>query len=169
MTVPVPARISQLAFTADEQFLVVSAESGGGLAVYEVQALSQGSSQPAFELSTSGESIRQLVPNPMPELSASCAIVTTNGNLLMANLQERSLVSGENGPVLRNQVTCASWSTKGKQLVAGRADGTVNQMTPDGTDKGQIPKPPTLGDFHGKMYTSARDATFADFFPQLSP
>jgi nucleoporin NUP159 len=89
----------------------------------------------------------------MPELAAFCAIVTDNGNLLMANLQEKSLVSGENGPVLRNQVTCASWSTKGKQLVAGRADGTVHQMTPDGTDKGQIPKPPTLGDFHGKMST----------------
>jgi len=150
MTVPVPTRISQLAFTADEQFLIVSAESGGGLAVYEVQALSQGSSQPAFELSTSGESIRQLVPNPMPELAALCAIVTTNGNLLMANLEEKQLASGANGPVLRNQVTCASWSTKGKQLVAGRADGTVHQMTPDGTDKGQIPKPPTLGDCHGK-------------------
>ncbi|OIW35434.1 hypothetical protein CONLIGDRAFT_689887 [Coniochaeta ligniaria NRRL 30616] len=160
MTVPVPARISQLAFTADEQFLIMSAESGGGLAVYEVQALSQGSTQPAFELSTSGESIRQLVPNPMPELSAFCAIVTTNGNLLMANLQERSLVSGENGPVLRNQVTCASWSTKGKQLVAGRADGTVNQMTPDGTDKGQIPKPPALGDFHVESITWIENNVF---------
>ncbi|KAB5530532.1 hypothetical protein GE09DRAFT_1252826 [Coniochaeta sp. 2T2.1] len=148
MKVPVPTRISQLAFTADEQFLIVSAETGGGVAVYEVQALSQGSSTPAFELSTSGESIRQLVPNPSPELSAFCAIVTTNGNLLMANLTEKQLVNGQNGPVLRNQVTCASWSTKGKQLVAGKADGTVRQMTPDGTDKGQIPKPPSLGDYH---------------------
>jgi nucleoporin NUP159 len=152
MTVPVPTRISQLAFTADEQFLMVSAESGGGLAVYDVQALSQGSRQPAFELSTSGESIRQLVPNPMPELSALCAIVTNNGNLLIANLEEKQLVAGANGPVLRNQVTCASWSTKGKQLVAGRADGTVHQMTPDGTDKGQIPKPSSLGDCHGECF-----------------
>lgn len=169
MTVPLPTRVSQVAFTADEQFLILSAETGGGLAVYETQALSQGTGQPAFEIGTSGEGVRQLVPNPMPEFSAFCAIVTTNGNLLMANLTERKLVSGENGPVLRNQVTCASWSTKGKQLVAGRADGTVHQMAPDGADKAQIPKPPSLGDFHGKTGTLELSGDPANRIPQFRP
>ncbi|KAL1841615.1 hypothetical protein VTJ49DRAFT_6792 [Mycothermus thermophilus] len=145
---PLPVRISQLAFTADEKYLVLSAETGGGLAVYDVQSVTQGATQSAFELSTNGETLRALLPNPMPESAGLCAIVTNNGNLLMANLAERKLVSGPNGPVLRSQVSCAAWSTKGKQLVAGMADGTIYQMTPDGAEKAHIPKPPNVGDYH---------------------
>lgn len=147
--ISLPMRISQLAFTADEQFLVVSAEQGGGIAVYDVQSLSQGSSQSAFELSTSGETLRALIPNPMAEKAELCAIVTNNGNLLMANLEDRSLIQGASGPVLKAQVSCAAWSSKGKQIVAGMADGTIAQMTPDGKDKALIPKPTGLGDYHG--------------------
>ncbi|KAK4159151.1 putative nucleoporin [Cladorrhinum sp. PSN259] len=146
--VPLPIRISQLTFTADDQYLILSAESGGGLAVYDVQALVQGSTQSSFEISTNGETLRALVPNPMPELSSFCAIVTDKGNLLMANLAERKLISGPNGPALRSQVSCVSWSTKGKQLVAGMADGSIYQMTPEGAEKAHIPKPPSLGDYH---------------------
>jgi nucleoporin NUP159 len=149
--VPLPTRISQLAFTADEQFLMLSAETGGGLRVYDVQALTQGSTQVAFELSTNQETLRALVPNPMPESAGLCAIVTNNGNLFMANLAERKLVLGPNGPTLRSQVSCAAWSTKGKQLVAGMADGSIYQMTPDGVEKAHIPKPPSLSDFHGML------------------
>ncbi|KAK4105588.1 hypothetical protein N658DRAFT_463016 [Parathielavia hyrcaniae] len=145
---PLPLRISQLAFTSDEQYLVLSAETGGGLAVYDVLALTQGNTRTAFELSTNSETLRALVPNPMPESAGLCAIVTNNGNLFMANLSERQLVSGPNGPSLRSQVSCAAWSTKGKQLVAGMADGSIYQMTPDGVEKAHIPKPPNLGDFH---------------------
>ncbi|KAL2271273.1 hypothetical protein VTJ83DRAFT_644 [Remersonia thermophila] len=145
---PLPFRISQLAFTADEKHLVLSAETGGGLAVYDVQAVTQGSAQSTFELSTNGETLRALLPNPMPESAGLCAIVTTNGNLLMANLAERKLVAGPSGPVLRSQVSCAAWSTKGKQLVAGMADGTIYQMTPEGAEKAHIPKPPNVGDYH---------------------
>ncbi|KAK3943667.1 hypothetical protein QBC46DRAFT_351247 [Diplogelasinospora grovesii] len=158
--VPLPVRISQLAFTADEQYLVLSAETGGGLAAYDVQALSQGTTQSAFELSTNGETLRALVPNPMPEFGGFCAIVTNNGNLLMANLSERKLASGSNGPVLRAQVSCAAWSTKGKQLVAGMANGTIVQMTPDGTEKGLIPKPPSLGDYHVASVTWLENNVF---------
>ncbi|EJT78915.1 hypothetical protein GGTG_04007 [Gaeumannomyces tritici R3-111a-1] len=145
---PLPVRISQLAFTADEQYLVISAETGGGLAVYDVQSLSQGSTQPAMEISTSGETLRALVPNPMPELAELVIAVTNNGNLLIANLKTRGLVSGPNGAVLRGGVSCAAWSTKGKQLVAGLADGSIAQIKPDGAHQADIPKPPALGDFH---------------------
>jgi nucleoporin NUP159 len=150
--VPLPIRISQLSFTADEQYLILSAETGGGLAVYDVQTLLQGGTQSAFELSTNGETLRALIPNPMPEAAGLCAIVTNNGNLFMANLAERKLVPGSNGPVLRSQVSCAAWSTKGKQLVAGMADGSIYQMTPDGVEKAHIPKPPSLGDYHGAFF-----------------
>ncbi|EAQ93182.1 hypothetical protein CHGG_01417 [Chaetomium globosum CBS 148.51] len=146
--VPFPIRISQLAFTADEKYLILSAEQGGGLAVYDIQALTQGGTQPSFELSTNQETLRALVPNPMPESAGLCATVTNNGNLFMANLAERKLVSGSSGPTLRSQVSCTAWSTKGKQLVAGMADGSISQMTPDGVEKAHIPKPPGLDDYH---------------------
>lgn len=42
LLIPMPMRVSQLAFTADEEYLVASAEVGGGLAVYSVQTLLQG-------------------------------------------------------------------------------------------------------------------------------
>ncbi|CAK7231744.1 hypothetical protein SCUCBS95973_008019 [Sporothrix curviconia] len=148
--IPMPMRVSQLAFTADESYLILSAETGGGLAVYDVQATAQnGNSQAAFELSTNGETLRSLVANPMADKAELCALVTANGNLLMADLQQRSLRNGPSGqPVLRSQVSCAAWSSKGKQLVAGCADGSVYQMTPDGQEKAHIPKPPQLGDYY---------------------
>ncbi|KAK4132426.1 hypothetical protein BT67DRAFT_451188 [Trichocladium antarcticum] len=158
--VPLPIRISQLTFTADEQYLILSAETGGGLAVYDVQALTQGATQSAFELNTNSETLRALVPNPMPEAAAFCAVVTNNGNLYMANLAEQKLVSGPSGPTLRSQVACAAWSTKGKQLVAGMADGTIYQMKPDGTEKGHIPKPPSLGNYHVASITWLENHVF---------
>ncbi|KAM0332377.1 hypothetical protein ACHAQA_002654 [Verticillium albo-atrum] len=143
LKLPLPMRVSQLAFTADETYLILSAESGGGLAVYEVQSLLQGNTQASFELSTNGETLRALIPNPTPEKAELCAIVTTNGNLHMANLKERQLSN-----ILKSQVSCVSWSTKGKQLVAGLADGTVHQMTPEGEAKAEIPRPPSVSNAH---------------------
>ncbi|RDA84188.1 hypothetical protein CP532_0274 [Ophiocordyceps camponoti-leonardi (nom. inval.)] len=141
---PMPMRISQLAFTADEDLLILSAEAGGGLAVYEVQSFAQGLAQPSFELATGGESLRALAPNPTPEKAELCAVVTNGGNLHMANLKEKRISN-----VLRSQVSCISWSAKGKQLCAGLADGTIHQMTPDGEAKAEIPRPPSLaGDYH---------------------
>ncbi|PFH60776.1 hypothetical protein XA68_10341 [Ophiocordyceps unilateralis] len=146
---PMPTRISQLAFTADESHLVMSAESGGGLAVYEVSSFAQGSARPSFELATNGESLRSLVPNPTPEKAELCAIVTNGGHLHMANFKEKRVTS-----LLHGQVSCISWSSKGKQLCAGLADGTIHQMTPDGEAKAEIPKPPSLvGDYHVSSLT----------------
>jgi nucleoporin NUP159 len=153
LSLPMPMRISQLSFSADETYLVLSAEVGGGLAVYEVQALLQGSTQSAFELSTNGQSLRALIPNPTPEKGELFAVVTADGNLMMANLKERTFISGPNGQVLKEGVSCLSWSSKGKQLVAGLGNGTAFQMTPEGLGKGNIPRPPSVEqDHHGKFY-----------------
>ncbi|RFU36054.1 hypothetical protein B7463_g252, partial [Scytalidium lignicola] len=146
LKLPMPMRISQIAFSADESYLVLSAETGGGLAIYDVQALLQGSTQSAFELSTNSESLRALIPNPTPEKGELFAIVTTNGKLMMANLKEKNFVPGPNGPVLKEGVSCISWSARGKQLVAGLGDGTAYQMTPDGVGKAEIPRPPNIVD-----------------------
>ncbi|KAM4054996.1 hypothetical protein HRG_005809 [Hirsutella rhossiliensis] len=148
LVMPMPMRISQIAFTADENFLILTAETGGGLAVYEVQSLLQGSSSTAFELATNGEPLRSLIPNPTPDKAELCAIVTNGGNLHMANLKERRISS-----VLKGQVSCISWSAKGKQLCAGLADGSIHQMTPEGEAKADIPKPPSLGNCHVSSLT----------------
>jgi nucleoporin NUP159 len=138
-------RVSQLAFTADENYLILSAETGGGLAIYEVQSLLNGSTSSVFELPTNGESLRLLAPNPTSEKAELCAIVTTNGNLHMTNLKKRKISN-----VLKSQVSSVSWSSRGKQLCAGLGDGTIHQMTPEGEAKAEIPKAPNLGNHHGK-------------------
>lgn len=154
LKLPLPIRISQVAFSADETYLILSAEQGGGLAVYDVNALQQGVTQSAFEISTNGESLRALVPNP--EKAELCAVVTDGGKLLMANLKERSFVSKGSSQILKEQVSCVSWSTKGKQLVAGLGDGTLCQLTPEGDVKAEIPRPPELdSNYYGKCYTHA--------------
>ncbi|QSZ29934.1 hypothetical protein DSL72_004452 [Monilinia vaccinii-corymbosi] len=144
LRIPMSMRVSQLAFSADDVYLVISAETGGGLAVYEVDALLNGSTQTAFEVPTNGESLRALVPNPTREKGELLAVVTVDGKLMMANLKDRAFKSGPNGQILRGGVSCVSWSTKGKQLVAGLGDGTAVQMTPEGEIKAEIPKPPGL-------------------------
>ncbi|PMB68317.1 Nucleoporin NUP159 [Beauveria bassiana] len=148
LRLPMSMRISQLAFTADENYLLLSAESGGGLAVYEVQALLQGSTSVAFELPTGGQALRALAPNPTAEKAELCAIVTQSGELFMANLRERQLSNA-----LKSHVSCISWSAKGKQLCAGLGDGSIHQMTPEGQGKAEIPKPPSLGDCHVSSLT----------------
>ncbi|RDA92867.1 hypothetical protein CP533_2851 [Ophiocordyceps camponoti-saundersi (nom. inval.)] len=164
---PMPMRISQLSFTADENHLILSAEAGGGLAVYEVQSFAQGIARPSFELATGGESLRSLAPNPTPEKAELCAVVTNGGNLHMANLKEKRISN-----VLRSQVSCISWSAKGKQLCAGLADGTIHQMTPDGEAKAEIPKPPSLaGDYHVSSLTWLENNLFLAIYTttNLSP
>ncbi|KAI1814612.1 hypothetical protein GGS20DRAFT_585317 [Poronia punctata] len=144
LKLPFPMRLCQVAFSSDEAYLILSAEQGGGLAVYDVNALQQGNTQATFEIPTNKESLRALVPNPSAELAELCAVVTDEGKLLVANLKERNFKPSTNGQVLREQVSSVAWSNKGKQLVAGLGDGTMCQMTPAGEVKAEIPRPPEL-------------------------
>ncbi|MCJ1309686.1 hypothetical protein MMC25_003346 [Agyrium rufum] len=152
LTLLIGTRISQVAFSADETYLAISAENGGGLAVYEVASLMQGNTQCAFEIGTDGVPIRALVPNPTVEKAEFFAVVLTNGQLRMANLKSRSFVNGPNGLNMKDGVSCVSWSTRGKQLVAGLGDGSGYQMTPEGQGKATIPIPPGL---EGAQHVSA--------------
>lgn len=144
LTLELGMRISQVAFTADEKYLVLSAEQGGGLAVYEVQSLLQGSTQSAFGISTESTSLRMLLPNPTSEKAELLAVVTAKGELLMANLATRQFSNGPQGTTLKDGVSCVSWSTRGRQVVAGLSDGSCYQLTPEGEVKNNIPRPPDL-------------------------
>ena len=148
---PMQGRVAHVAFSSDEKFLITSFEAQGLLVVFHVQDLVNGSIQPAFEMSTNGESLRSLSPNPAKEKAELVAIVTTQGNLLIGNMNTRQFEnSGEmTGNVLRTNTSCVAWSPKGKQLVAGSADGNFYQMTPSGNHKAQLPRAPDLqGDFY---------------------
>ncbi|EKG10695.1 hypothetical protein MPH_12179 [Macrophomina phaseolina MS6] len=166
LTIPLP-RLSQVAFTSDEQYLVISAQQGGGLAIHEVAALLQKNTNPAFQMATQGMGVRALIPNPAPELAENVAVVTEKGQLMIANLKQRDFLKTQNGVVLKDNVSCATWSNKGKQLVAGLADGTVVQLKPDGSPQALIPRPPTL---EGDQYVSAISwLTNDDFFIVHAP
>lgn len=151
LSIDVP-RLSQVAFSSDETYLIICADEGGGLAVYEVAKLKQGNTQQSFQLATNGAGVRALVPNPAPENDHVIAVVLSNGQLLLANLKERQFAPGANGMVLREGVSCISWSAKGKQLVAGLENGTSVQMSPEGNVKAEIPRAPQLdGNHHGTL------------------
>lgn len=155
LRLPVP-RVSQVVFSSDEKYLVICAEEGGGLQVYETESLLQGNTQHAFQIGTESIAVRSLAQNPVE--GHIFALVLGDGKLMLANLQLRKYVENAQGdPLLRpGGVSCVSWSAKGKQLVAGLEDGTAVQLTPDGQVKAQLPKPPQLdAPAHGK-YDSIR-------------
>ncbi|KAK5690455.1 hypothetical protein LTR97_012323 [Elasticomyces elasticus] len=140
-------RCSQVAFSSDEACLVVVAEQGGGLGVYDMNALLAGNKDPAFTVRTNGVGVRQLLPNPNPssELAHMFGLVLETGQLLLADLSKQDLSKNAQGnPVFAEGVTSACWSRLGKQIVAGRSDGTAAQIDPKGEVKAEIPLPPKL-------------------------
>lgn len=155
LTVP---RLSHVAFTADESCLIIASEQGGGLAVYDTEALTRGGKDPAFELSTQNTGIRHLLPNPNKEAGTAhfVGVVLTNGQLVVADLQKREMVQGASGVVFHRDVVSACWSKKGKQIVVGRQDSTCAQIDPLGVVKAEIPAPPQLQSIKDDQYQSAQ-------------
>jgi hypothetical protein len=151
LTLPM-ARASHVVFSVDESVLVVSPQDSGGLIAYQVDGLLKGETQPALQVSTNNTGLRALIANPSPDSAELFAAVTTNGELLMADLRSGGLRNGTDGVILRTGVSCLSWSNKGKQLVAGLANGSAVQIKPDGTVTAEIPRPPTLAE---DMHVSA--------------
>ena len=165
LNLDIGTRVSQISFSADESRLVISAEVGGGLAVYSVQALMDGNTQTEFELSTNGVSLRSMLANPTPEKAELFAVVTTNGELMMANLNTRQFLNSNQGQILKDGVSCISWSARGKQLVAGLGNGACFQMTPEGEVKAEIPRPNQLtGDQHGMQNAQMLDMNLLTWF-----
>ncbi|KIW02773.1 hypothetical protein, variant [Verruconis gallopava] len=144
MEIPVP-KLSQVAFTADGAFLVICAQEGGGLGVYETQSILQDKKEPAFQLSTNQTSIRALVPNPALEFAHLVAVILTDGKLLIADLKTRQFTKNSAGsPSLKEGVAAVSWSNRGRQLTAGMADGNCFQLDQTGAVKASVPAPPEL-------------------------
>jgi len=143
VSIAVP-RLSHVAFTSDENYLVISGESEGGIAVYEVDALLHKNTEPAFSIPTEGTPVLVLSPNPQV-LPNYIAIVMDGGQLVFADLNIKALVhKSSGGPIFRENVTSVVWSVLGKALLVGLEDGTVVQLAVDGTQMAVIPRPPKL-------------------------
>ena len=148
LTLDLGTRVSHVAFSANDEFLILSAEVDGGLAIYEVQALLLGNKQSAFELATNNIAVRALVPNPTDRL---IAVINANGQLFIADLAARAISSSGQNQILKDNVSCVSWSNKGKQLVAGHGNGTCTQLTPKGDTKAELPVPANIeGEHYGR-------------------
>lgn len=146
-------RISHVAFSSDSKYLTICADEGGGLAVYDVDALvGNGAKEPAFQINTEGIQVRAFMPNPSAELGHVVALVLADGKLMFADLNARQIMKGSNGAVVHEGVSCASWSAKGKQIVAGLGDGRAVQMTQDGQVKAEIPYPSGFEGGHHSEY-----------------
>lgn len=154
-TISLPGRPTHIAFASGDSALVLATENGSQLSIFETGSLLQPNAQPAISIPTNGATFRFIAPNPAQaedSHSSLVALVTTGGELLVADLKAGNLLSGRNGNVLKTGVSSVCWSNKGKQLVAGLADGSGYQMTPDGTQKDLIPRPSDLTDpCHGEF------------------
>ena len=145
MHIPYP-RPGHVIFSSDENVLVASQQAQGGLDAFQLSKLAEGQSSPAVSISTNGQGLRALIPNPSLDNPHVFALITNDGDLLMADFETGGLRQGKDGNILKSGVTCCSWSNKGKQLVAGGADGTVTQIRPDGTIVAVIPKSTSIPD-----------------------
>ncbi|KAL3471875.1 hypothetical protein BJX99DRAFT_236524 [Aspergillus californicus] len=148
-TISLPGRPTHIAFASGDNALVLATENGSQLSVFETGSLLQSNAQPAISIPTGGASFRVLAPNPAQaedSHSSLVALVTMAGELLIVDLKVGDFISGPNGNVLKVGVSYVCWSNKGKQLVAGLADGSGYQMTPEGAQKDLIPRPPDLAE-----------------------
>ena len=149
-----PSTPTHLAVSCDGLTLAV------GLAVndlphiyfYDVRAFVAGAANVApFQEARSGvvtgpgSRVAEFAWNPV--LASMLAVVFSNGS---AALYMVDAADGAKAPdcctiPAAAGVTCVSWSPKGKQLVAGKADGTLTQYKPDLKEAKSIPAPPGAG------------------------
>ncbi|KAF2001003.1 hypothetical protein P154DRAFT_522002 [Amniculicola lignicola CBS 123094] len=138
-TIPAP-RIRHVAFSASsEDFLVVAAEEGGGLAVYGVEDLLKGNTEPGTQIGTEQIGVRALAPNPNPDFEHLFAVILDSGALAFADISQGQLRS-----IHADGVTCVSWSARGKAIVAGLENGTAIQYSVEGKHMANIPRPPEV-------------------------
>ena len=134
------ADLRHVVFSTDGDFLATSAEETGGLTLYDVAGLvKQGRKDAGNQISTEGVPVRSLLPNPATEYGHYFAVVLDSGKLQIVNG-----VEGNKLTIREDGVNCIAWSTRGKAVVSGLADGTLAINMSSGELKGIIPRPPDV-------------------------
>lgn len=136
-TIPAP-QLRHVAFSSDGDFLVVSAEEGGGLATYGVGDLLARTNAPK-QLATDQIPVRALAPNPNPEYGHYFAAVLDSGGLIIVDVVKQAIQ-----PLHSDNVTCVAWSAKGRGLAAGMKDGSVLLYKTTGDLLAAVPVPPEM-------------------------
>lgn len=146
ITIPVPT-LRHVVFSTDGDFLVISAEELGGLAVFSsVSIVQEKKTDPEVQIDTGKIAIRALEPNPAPENAHFFAAVLESGRLVIVDVTKGTMVT------IRDEgVSSVAWSTRGKAVIAGLQDGSVAIHMTAGDLKAVIPRPPNVDEsFTGK-------------------
>ncbi|KAK5078922.1 hypothetical protein LTR64_002659 [Lithohypha guttulata] len=131
-------RLAHVVFASDESCLVVAEQESSGIIVYKTSDLAGRKSNVALKLSTTAP-VREIAPNPDPAQAQFFALLTTHGQLHIVDL-----ASGQISSALAENVACIVWSTRGKQLMAGKGDGSAVQLKPDGSTVASVGKPSSV-------------------------
>lgn len=137
ITIPTP-RLRHVVFSSDEDFLVLTAESGGGLAVYNTESVLN-KKNPENQIGTDQISVRALVPNPNPQFGQYFAVILENGRLFVVDISD-----GKQVKLQEENATCVAWSNRGKAVIAGQKDGSAVQYGMKGDVMATVPRPPDM-------------------------
>lgn len=131
--------LRHVAFSTDGDFLVISSEATGGLAIFNTVNIKAGDKNPKSQIETGNAPVHALQPNPTTESAHYFAAVLETGKLVIADVD-----SGAVANIREDGVSCVSWSTRGKAILAGLQDGSIAIHMADGTLKGVVPRPPEV-------------------------
>ncbi|KAH4187707.1 hypothetical protein HBI25_098250 [Parastagonospora nodorum] len=141
VSIPLNDPLRHVVFSTGGEFLVISAEAKGALAVFDAQELAKGNKQPERQIQTEGVAVRTLAANPNETTGHYMAVVLDTGKLWLVDIER-----DKTNQLKDSGTACVTWSTKGRAVAAGLQDGTVEIYMSDGTLKGTIPRPPEVDD-----------------------
>ncbi|KAM9306550.1 nuclear pore complex protein Nup214 isoform 2-T2 [Pholidichthys leucotaenia] len=149
--VTVEMTLHHLALSCDDLTLSVcgmSEQAGLSLLFYDVrtfmnkartQKLPFASLQPAVSSATLVQDLKW-----SPAQASVLAVCLSDGSMKIFDVTDGVILQGELSAL--HGITCICWSPKGKQVAAGKRNGTVCQYTPALEEKKVIPCPPFFTD-----------------------
>ncbi|ORZ09797.1 hypothetical protein BCR42DRAFT_494749 [Absidia repens] len=157
--VPLQFRIHQIRLSCDEQTILV-AQSNGTLLTYSAKDVLEQKKdvQPKRSINFPAPII-DLRPNTGALPDAAC-IFLQNQQCRIVNWKTAETVTDI--PIL--DLTAICWSPKGKRIICGRENGTLEHYDLDGVKQGTIPPPESLkaGDKNGNINRRVRDVLWVD-------
>ncbi|KAI8820640.1 uncharacterized protein EV422DRAFT_567535 [Fimicolochytrium jonesii] len=134
--VPLDEVVVNVKLSADELSILICTASGK-LHVYDPRHVAQNKTQSSKTISL--RNVLNILPNPR-ELPHLVAVLCSDGQGQIVDIKG----SAKPGELSAYRITSMCWSKKGKQLACGLQDGTIVQVTPEGSEKKRIGVPPNL-------------------------